>query len=140
MWKVRIYGNNGWQESRLAETSGSPTIDALLDASRKGFPDAVGSLHKHLESERDYGSPGTSDLLGRQPISTWAKFAEEESREFNWSTGTEVVALDGEAIGLYRPDRSSGKPTVIAWHEPTAAIIWLPGTPSELQIEYIPDT
>ncbi|MBI3918497.1 MAG: hypothetical protein HY322_16000 [Betaproteobacteria bacterium] len=140
MWKVNVFGSDGWQTAHTEGVYKSPTIDVLLEASKKAFPNAVAPLHLHLESEREYSSPGAFGILGRQPISFWAKLAEDQSREFDWATGSEVVALDEEALALYRPDRKKGTPTVIAWHEPTAIVIRLPSTPTELQVEYIPDT
>ena len=80
-----------------------------------------------------------SGRIGREPISAFAERAEKESREFEWSTGTKVSALDDGAIGLSFPDSKGAAPSVIAWHEPTAVILSLHDDSREILIEYIPD-
>src|SRR5260370_41957418 len=98
MWNATVFGQSGWRETEVVEVAGLPTIERLKQISRERFPHQAGIL-SHLESESDAVVP-VEGLLGRQPISTWAKLAELESRDFDWSTGTKVVVLDEEALGL----------------------------------------
>src|SRR6266850_4942868 len=137
MWNVTVFGESGWREARVVELLGVPTNEPLNQVARERLPNEAG-LHRHLESE--LGSVVPADgLLGRQPISTWAKFAEIESRNFDWSTGTKVVVLDEEALGLHLPNPSTKAPSVIAWHESTAFILPLGSEEREVRIEFVPD-
>ncbi|HSU30772.1 MAG TPA: hypothetical protein VLJ11_06020 [Bryobacteraceae bacterium] len=137
MWNATVFGESGWRKSEIVELLSVPTIEALKQLSRERLPNEVGLL-SHLEHELDSVVP-VDGLIGRQPISTWAKFAEEESRDFDWSTGTKVVVLDEEALGLYWSKSSIKAPSTIAWHEPTAFILPLSSDEREVRIEFVPD-
>jgi hypothetical protein len=121
----------------VVEIAELPVIDALIVAARERMPKDVGVI-QHLEAEaREMTSE--SARIGRQPISAFAERAEKESREFEWSTGTRVSALEDGAIGLSFVDSQNAGPSVIAWHEPTAVILSLDDVGREILIEYVPD-
>jgi pimeloyl-ACP methyl ester carboxylesterase len=137
MWNVTTFGRGGWREMSAVEITGPPTLESVWQASRGQLSNESGLLG-HLEAELVSGSIAEGGV-GRQPISVLAQLAEEESREFEWSTKTKVIALDGDALGLYWSDANTASPAVIAWHEPTSIVVTLSAEDREVQIEYVPD-
>jgi hypothetical protein len=137
MWNAYVFRTSSWQEVQVIEIAGLPVIDAILSAARARMPNDV-RLIQHLEAEAG-AMTSESGRIGREPISAFAERAEKESREFEWSTGTRVSALEEGAIGLSFVDSKLASPLVIAWHEPTAVILSLDDDSREILIEYVPD-
>lgn len=136
MWNARVFRTSGWQEMAVIEVGELPTVDTVLDTARRLLPNDL-RLIQHLEAESKMASE--SGRIGREPIAAFAESAEKESREFEWSTGTRVSALDDGAIGLSFVDAKSAAPAVIGWHEPTAVILSMDEDTREVLIEYVPD-
>jgi hypothetical protein len=136
MWNARVFRTSSWQEMAVIEVAELPVTDAVLNAARQLLPNDL-RLIEHLEAEAKM----TSEFgrIGREPIAAFAASAEKESREFEWSTGTRVSALDDGAIGLSFLDTKGAAPVVIAWHEPTAVILSMDDDSREVLIEYVPD-
>src|SRR5205085_77070 len=137
MWNATVFGESGWRPASLVEVSGAPAIEALKRISRERLSNEP-ALLRHLDNEPDSVVP-IDGVLGRQPISMYAEFAESESREWEWSTGMKVVALDNEAVALHLSNVSTKAPSVMAWHEPTAFILPLGSGEREVRIEFVPD-
>src|SRR5213593_4392687 len=116
MWNARVFRTSSWQETPVVEIAEVPVTNAIIIAARERMSNHV-RLIQHLEAEAREMTSG-SGRIGREPISAFAERAEKESREFEWSTGTKVSALEDGAIGLSFLDSKGAAPSVIAWHEP----------------------
>jgi Lipase (class 3) len=138
MWRAFSRNAPGeWTELQIVEiptTGPFRSADAARAASGMSLPS---QLRNYLGLEAESGGNQSRDA-----IETWASDAEIAASAYDWAGAPRIRAIE-EAIAAFMPVSSSPgmfeKPTTLAWHDHTGAVIPIVGDRAEIRVEYVPE-